>query len=485
MTAADAIVVGGGVAGCVIATRLAEGGRRVVLIEGGPGEPRPPTVAGLDTIAASQERSRLWPNLEVADRDGGSSRPYRQGFGLGGGSMVNSLVLSPGDAHCYDRWRDEYGCEWDAAAMAPWLELAAEVAAGEHATQGPLGAACDAAAVAAGHESGGSSSDQGRAGVMRAKLAKVGERRRSSIDGYRLLAGESTLGFEPPTVRTDSMVASVAVDDRSRATGVVLSTGERIDAPLVVVCCGAIQTPALLQRSGLTARPVGDGLKDHPSFAFTVARSRSTTPQPLTPRAVSTVLRWSSGERDDLDLQAIVVDRVGEDADGSTEFGVVVVGLMDVTSRGAVVAQPDRPNPTVTTGALTTDVDRRRLRSGVLSIHNLLRRPEMTSLVDQVYVDAIGTPAAALSTMAVAELDQWLVDHPGPYAHPACSCPMGPPERPSSVVSGLRGELGRLLDYRGIYVADASIMPDLVNGGLQLPVAAIAERIASELVVEA
>ncbi len=491
MTAADAIVVGGGVAGCVVATRLAESGRRVVLVEAGPGEPRPASVSGLDTVAASQEASRLWSNCEIVDRPGLPGRPYRQGFGLGGGSMVNSLVLSPGDTDCYERWRSVNGCDWGAEDMAPWLDLATETLPGEPATVGSLGLAFSDAAVAAGHRSGGSSMDRDRAGVMGAWLAKSDDRRRSTVDAYRLLPEESDLGYEPPTVRTDSAVSSVLIDGDLRATGVELATGERIDAPLVVTCAGAIQSPALLIRSGLVARPVGAGLKDHPSFAFTVARKPSRGPSAESPadRAVSTVLRWSSGIDDGLDLQAIVIDRVDSPndrasrADDRPGFAVVVVGLMTVESSGSVaIADGSRDRVVATTGALSSQNDRLRLRSGVLAIEELLRRPELAAIVDEIYVDDIGTPSSALSAMDADELDSWIAGHPGPYAHPACSCPMGPPERETSVVSGRAGGLGRLLGYGGLYVADASIMPDLVNGGLQLPVAATAERIAAELI---
>ena len=492
-TSYDAVVVGGGVGGSVMARRLSDGGKRVLLVEAGPGEPRPPTVRGLDTIAASQEHRRLWPDVMATDDPLGDhetqGRPYRQGFGLGGGSMVNSLVLSPGDRAGYDRWRATHRCDWDADDMAPWLEVAATAFPGEPLAPGPVSAAFAAAAVEAGHNTGGTSMDQDRAGVVSAQLAKSGDLRNTTVDSYGLpgesrgeLLGEVDGRSTGPAVLTDTAVTTILVDDDRRAAGVVLANGKRVAAPLIVLSCGAIQTPLLLLRSGLDDRPVGAGLKDHPSFAFTLQLSDGANSAGQRTRAVSTVLRWSADGTDDLDLQAIVIDRVDEG--GEPPLAAVVVGLMRVNSAGAVTAGDSGRSALINTGALRDAEDRRRLRTGVLAMLELLTGEAMAPVVANVFIDDRGTPAASLAAMTPDEYDRWIAEHPGPYAHPACTCPMGDPDDERSVVSGRAGELGRLLGYQGVYLADASIMADLVNGGLQLPVVAIAERIAAQLLTQ-
>lgn len=491
----DAVVVGAGPAGCVMAARLVDSGRRVMLIEAGPGEPRPAAVAGLDVIAAAEDPSRQWPDSPVRARPDGPVRHYRQGFGLGGGSMINALLLSPGDHSDYQRWEQQYGCRgWGPDHMRPWLAKARAAIPGGSVAPGPMSEAFGRAAVGAGHDGGGTSLDPGRLGVLDARLAIEGGRRRSAVDAY--LPGSMSGGSGSsnlPALLTGRLVTRIAAEG-GRATGVELDDGRLLRSPLVVVTAGAIRTPGLLSRSGLVEGRSRFELKDHPSFSFTVSL-RPESVEGASPgsgetlRNVSQMLRWSSGPDEYGDLQAFVIDRVddGRSASGSGPMAVVVVGLMRVSSTGSIAgatAESAERAGDPTTGALTSQDDRRRFRSGVSEVYRLLRDPEVSPLVDEIYVDEIGTPAAAFDVMADDELDRWLIDHPGPYAHPAASCPMGPDGSARAVVSSEPERAGVLRGHEGIYLADASIMPDLVQGGLQIPVTALADRVAAAIIGE-
>ncbi len=482
----DAVVVGAGPGGCVMAARLAESGRRVTLIEAGPGEPRPTSVAGIDIVAAAEEQTRQWSDTAaVADRNGGAYH-YRQGFGLGGGSMINAMLLSPGDRSDYRRWEEQHRCAgWGPDDMAPWLSRAATAIAGQSVEPGPLTEGFGVAAAAAGHPVGGSTLDGDRLGWLTARLAATGGRRHSAVDAYL----RPWLPWDNPTstltVLTDNPVERILLDGE-RAVGVALGDGTTIGAPLVVVSAGAVRTPGLLRRSGLTARPVGARLKDHPSFAFTVALR---SPTPGAPRTVSRVLRFSSDRDRSGDLQAFVVDRV----DGGS-YGVVIVGLMRVSGSGSILDAADGDDaldvtagaggrPMIETGAAAPD-DRRRLANAVQLVGETLESPELRPLIERVFIDDRGTEAATLRTMSAAHIERWIGDHPGPYAHPAGSCPMGPEAAAGSVVASEPERAGSLLGYRGIHLADGSILPDLVQGGLQLPIAAVAERVAAGIVAD-
>ncbi len=514
----DAVVVGGGAAGCVAAARLGESGRNVLLIEAGPGEPRPSSTAGLDIIAAAESAERQWVGLEVRHRPGARRHRYRQGYGLGGGTMINALLLSPGDRDDYRRWEQAHHCAgWGPDDMGPWLSAVADRYPGRSLRPGPISAAFERAAADAGHPVGGSSMDQDRLGVVEARLGVDGDRRRSAVDAY-LAPVDGRPVAAGVSVLTGRSVRRIATHG-GRVTGIELGNGETIGSPLVVVCAGAIATPALLLSSGIGGRSVGRGMKDHPSFAFTVALRADhdqASPGPVDPgsegapvtqRAISRLLRWSSGPGERGDLQAFVIDRVDDGAAGDTglrrrhggagngepeAMAVVVVGLMRVSSTGWVTigsqsaglggAGPDRGAPDVVTGALGSADDRRRLRAAVRRVGQLLRSRPMQPLVEGIHIDDVGTPVAALDAMTDAELDQWLMGHPGPYAHPAGSCAMGPSGHRRSVVACEPESAGRVLDCRGLYLADASIMPDLVQGGLQLPVMAVAERVAAGII---
>lgn len=501
------VVIGAGPAGSAVAGRLAADGRRVVVIEAGPGGPRPPALRGLDLVAASAETSRAVAGLRVRDRPGGAERSYRQGRGLGGGSMINGMLLTPGDRADYRAW-EAAGCVgWGPDGLAPWLAAALERYPTVGPEPGPVSTALARAAAADGLEVGGTSLDPDRLGVLRARLAAVGDRRWSSADAD--LGGDGPVGTgvgpqvwerhpvgEPGGLVVVAGDAAVRIGSRSSGSAgpghrVELASGAAVEAPLVVVAAGALATPVLLARSGLGRPSVGRSLRDHPSFAFTlVLRPGSEAARDTrTPRVVSTVVRWSSGPDWVGDLQAIAIDRVDGGIDGQA-LAVVAVGLMAVTGTGSV--EPARSSPgtggldlfgaEVVTGALVTEGDRRRFRAGVRRVAGWLRSPVVADQVAEVHLDDRGTPLSHLDDLTDDELDRLVASRPGPYAHPASTCPMGPEEQARSVTSSEPGRAGELYGHPGIRVADASVFPDLVRGGLQLPVAAVAGRIAGDIV---
>jgi choline dehydrogenase len=262
----DAVVIGAGPAGAAVAGRLAADGRRVVVVEAGPGGPRPAVLRGLDLVAASAEPTRVMSGLTVRDRPDGATRPYRQGWGLGGSSMINGMLLTPGDTVDYRRW-ELAGCAgWGPAEMAPWIERALAHYPAVAPEPGPVSTALAQAAAGDGLPVGGSSLEADRLGVLRSRLAAVDVLRWSSADAH--LGGDGPEGppgrplvWEPEGAGTPGGLTIVAGDavtrvaPASRSTGslhrVELGSGARIDTPLVVVAAGALATPVLLARSGL------------------------------------------------------------------------------------------------------------------------------------------------------------------------------------------------------------------------------------------
>ena len=505
----DTVVIGSGPAGAAVADRLATDGRAVVLLEAGPGGPRPAAIDGLDLVAASAEPSRRWSGLQVRDRPHGPRREYVQGRGLGGSSSVNGMVLARGDRLDYRRWEDERGCAgWGPDAMGPWLDLAAAHYPTIEPRPGPVSRALAEAARDDGLPGGGTTLDGDRLGVLAARLAAVGDRRWSAADAH--LGADAARGGRldgPLTVVTGATVDRIVHRARTGRSGathrVELVDGERVEAPEIVVCAGGLGTPALLLRSGLvrpsaasTPAAAGFALRDHPSYAFTLVLRRTAadepTPEAADERSVATVIRWASSDEWPGDLQAIVVDRVDDVRfrPRGPALAAVAVGLMAVTSDGRVgpaggagsPAGAGPVGPEVVTGALATDSDRRRLRAGVLRVARWLRSPAMAPLVSEVHIDDRGTPLDRIDELSVDELDRLIASRPGPYAHPAAACPMGPEGDRRSVTAFEPGRAGELLGFPGVRVADASALPDLVRGGLQLPVAAVAERIAADLI---
>ncbi len=504
----DAIVIGAGPAGAAVARRLADDGRRVVLVVAGPGGPRPPSVMGLDLVAASAEASRHRAGLTVRDRPGGPMRPYRQGHGLGGGSMINGMLLTPGDRADYERWVGEWGCTgWGPDELAPWLDRARDDWPATQLEPGPVSAALAEAATADGLASGGNSLDGDRLGVLTASVAAADRRRWSAADVHLdgdgpatgsgpvsvpwelrggVAGGESRAGggiVVVPGRSVDRIVASSA----SGGHEVRLDDGRAIGAPLIVVGAGALGSPAILARSRVTDRPVGATLVEHPSYAFSlVLRPDAEAARRLAdcPPVVSTLVRWSSGPEWPGDLQAIAIDRVAPPGYQGRPLAVVAVGLMAVTARGSLRLDQATGASDVeaVTGVLGTAGDRRRLRDGVRRVGRWLAAEPFGPLVEEVHLDDDGRPLADLEALSNDELDRLMALRPGPYAHPAGTCPLGPVDNPRSVTSIEVGRMGELLDHPGIRVVDSSIFPDLVRGGLQLPVTALASRIAQDII---
>jgi choline dehydrogenase-like flavoprotein len=166
-------------------------------------------------------------------------------------------------------------------------------------------------------------------------------------------------------------------------------------------------------------------------------------------------------------------------------MAVLVLGLMRVDSSGSV-SRPATGGamPDVVSAALTVDDDRRRLRAGLDHVAQLLECSPLSEVVHRVTIDERGTGAEQLFGADDDSIDRWMFDHPGPYAHPACTCRLGRPGGSGVVVSGDAGETGRLIGADGVHLADASILPDLVQGGLQAPVAAVANLVADDLLAD-
>ncbi|MEM7271792.1 MAG: GMC family oxidoreductase [Actinomycetota bacterium] len=479
---ADAIVVGAGAAGCVVAARLAAEGRSVVVVEAGPGPPRPASVLGHDPVAAASTPGWTWSDLEARARPDGPAAPYRQGRGIGGGSAINGLILAPGDRADYRAWASVVGPAWGPDAMAPWLDAAAAAFQPISIPAGPVTGPFLEALAAGGHGPVvGDSLEPDRNGVMAASLALVDGRRVSAAD--RFLAPAMAGG----AVR---LIANAPVDhirttggDRSTAAGVALVDGRAIDAPLVVSCAGAIGSPALLRRSGLAGPSVGRRLIDHPSVALTLRLTPEVADRDRLGLA-SHVLRWSP-DRDGADqpagsdapgadaggdLQAFVLDRVDDGGAGAEPLAVVAIGLLAPTSIGRLGAdgQP-------ITAALSTETDRVRFRAGVRHLLDRCHDRSMAGVVSAVLADDRGTPASALAELGDTDLDRWLLANPGPYAHPTGTCPLGP------VVSSDPADGGRLVDRNGVHVIDASVLPGPLRAGPWLTVTAVADRLGTAL----
>lgn len=277
-------------------------------------------------------------------------------------------------------------------------------------------------------------------------------------DGVRVTVADVYLADPPAnlTVRTGVAVARVEIDDR-RAVGVVTATGEHVAADRVVLSAGAIATPALLLRSGVTDIPgVGEGLQNHPGCAL--ALELADGPAAATVPDVTTTVELGTA-------QVVVAERTP----GAAELGGLLAGHLTPLGTGSVtLPDPDGP-PVVSLDPAGHPLDAAGLRAAAEVAFGLARHPAVGAVTRAVFVDDQGTTLDALLAGGEDAVERWVRSAPNPYHHLAGTCRAG-------VVTD---DIGRVWLYTGLSVCDASLLPGVPGRNPYLAVVDLAERLSS------
>ena len=402
------VVVGGGPAGCVVAHRLAvDPSNRVIVLEAGPDH----APAADDHGPRPSDPQRSKP-VDVRRRPSDSALvPYAQGHGLGGGSLINAGVVIP-----------------DGPGAHGGHDLPVE----QPDEIGPV-----ARALLAAHPSATRVLRVGRGGR---RVTAADAYLRPVVDGDRVV------------VRTASPVERVLIEDR-HATGVALADGTEVAADRIVVCGGAIHTPALLLRSGIDTPGLGHDLQDQPAFTITLDPVDEATHPAAPDIGVAAI-----GD----DHQLLALDRL----DGRDRRGALMVGLTVVSSRGRVTIDA-AGHPVVELGVLATEADRHALAAGVEDAIATLGHPVFAELAARASIDDRGTPLATVAGDRDA-LRSWVTDHAGGYHHVAGTCRRG------AVTDGG----GWVRGYHALAVCDASLFDTVPRANNYLSVVLLAQEIA-------
>ena len=520
----DFVIVGGGSAGCAMANRLsADPSNRVLVLEAGRRDWKVDVVIHMPAALSMGIGNRFydWMYESEPEPEMGGRRVYHaRGKVLGGSSSINGMIFQRGNPMDYDRWAATPGCEaWDWAHCLPYFKRMETCIAGADDWRGgdgplklergpatsPLFQAFFEAVQQAGHPM---TSD-----VNGYRQEGFNAFDRNVYRGRRLSAARAYLHPVLHRKNLDLWTKAHAtrlVMDGTRVTGVEVSHRGRnrtVEAAEVISCSGAINTPQLLQLSGIGPAGVlrdagvtpvvdlpgvGENLQDHLEVYVQYACNEpvSLAPQLAQWRKPWIGLQWlfrkgpgasnhfeAGGflrSNDDVPWPNLMFHflpiAIRYDGSVSTEgHGYQFhIGPMFSNSRGWVRIQSDDPfqKPRMLFNYLSTPEDRQEWAEAIEVARNIMGQPAF----DRYNGGEISPGPDVAGDEAILE---WVRKDAETALHPSCTARMGTDE-----MAVVDPTTMRVHGTQGLRVVDASVMPTLTNGNIYAPVMMIAEKAA-------
>ena len=514
----DVVIVGGGAAGSVLASRLAEDANTsVLLLEAGPDYPDPANLPdeikfGHTRFAESPDSEHNWALRGTITEEQGEIH-VAQGKVIGGGSSINGQAMQRGLPEDFDSWSSLGNDEWAYTKVLPYFrksERDLDIRDDFHGSDGPMPvrrrqsgpvpdiqkafqAACLEAGFGATEDTNG------------ANPSGIGVSPSNNLNGVRMSAAMTHLNPMRHrlnlTVRGGVLVRKILIKDL-KAVGVEAESGGEVfsvEADRVVLSAGAIKSPHLLMLSGIGPGDqlqkfgiptvhelpgVGQNLWNHLSAQVTFKVKEGITLAGGAD-AVHFGLHYTSegsSEVNDMVLRAnpVVDEREERVAGVRTRYltGDVpadqaariscTLGLPDGSGHVRLASADPGVQPSFNYRYLQHPNDIRRVREGLRMAVEFLESDAFKGVADYRILptdDVLADDDA---------LDLWIRQTVGTARHVSGTCKMGPDSDPMAVVD----QYCRVKGVQGLWVADASVMPRVPrSGGSHATVVMIGERV--------
>ncbi len=522
----DYIIIGGGSAGCVLASRLTENPRNsVCMIEAGPTD-RTYWIRScnpLNMLYLMNSRKYNWLySTEPSAKTGNRRFFWPRGKALGGSSSVNAMIYTRGHRWDYDHWAELGNTGWDYDAVLPWFIKSENQQRGADEYHGvggcmdvvdtsfnfPASHAFVEACVQAGFPRNPDMNGQIQDGceVFQVNQTPAGKRCHAAVSHL-----DPALGRPNLKVITRAHVSRITFDGQ-RATGLAyfdLKAGKKLvtltASKEVLLSAGVTNSPQILKLSGIgpanelkslgipvvSELPgVGENLQDHPDV-ITRCRDKSktsfcTSPGPHTFKFLS---RYFSKKQPfiftptdaggfvrsdplepipDLQLQfaAVRMQPHGQGLFTPSKFGFVLhVCHMRPKSRGRITlksADPFDP-PVIEPNYFDDETELDALVKGVKIVRRILAQPAM-----QPFHGGEEVPGDAVQTDD--EIRRFILEKMETVYHTAGSCKMG-----IDTMAVVDPQL-KVHGVQNLRVIDASIMPTITGSNIHGPTVMIAEK---------